>query len=488
MVMGAVWALCECSLLVSQQNHSDLSLKALDNALKRFYQKKGIFRAQKMSKSVKAKVDDLLATESHQLRKQKIHKIRAAMEALVYGAAIVSSTKRRKSQVHLNRARQAATTWSDADCQKAIERLEHEIHQMTPAKRELFDILFQRHERQLLQEVRNKATGPRSTFAKELALKTAATEDEAYRAANMTADKRLQFGLRLSDAETEATTWSLADTEHVTNQVEREIYGITLNEQKQFKTELSIRLIEFEAWWETIGIQALRKTIQQRVIHFGYPMMHLVSHISESIRRIDSGDNFTTDISERLYIAKVKEAYRSSNKVNYIRQMLKHNDWCTGLDYMEETLSYLALEGWNDVDSLKVLNPLSITDKWCSTHKAHVLHLQRIQDKPIIRRVSQQVYHLRETHVRGVCRSIKLTSLRDASEDFGIPNFGQLFRMQIDEDWGHELSGLMLRYDQNVLLDGILIKLQNGLLYYRQPFYNLTSVERLGLDCKVEYC
>jgi len=33
MVMGAVWALCEFSLLVSQQNHSDLSLTALDDAL-----------------------------------------------------------------------------------------------------------------------------------------------------------------------------------------------------------------------------------------------------------------------------------------------------------------------------------------------------------------------------------------------------------------------------------------------------------------------
>jgi len=34
MVMGAVRALCDCSLLVSQQNHSDLSLKALQDALK----------------------------------------------------------------------------------------------------------------------------------------------------------------------------------------------------------------------------------------------------------------------------------------------------------------------------------------------------------------------------------------------------------------------------------------------------------------------
>jgi len=73
MVMGAVWALCEFSVLVRQQNHWDLLLKALDYALKRFSQNKGIFRKQKMSKSGKAKVDDQFATESHQLRAQKIH-------------------------------------------------------------------------------------------------------------------------------------------------------------------------------------------------------------------------------------------------------------------------------------------------------------------------------------------------------------------------------------------------------------------------------
>jgi hypothetical protein len=35
-VMGAFWALCEFSLLVSQQNHSNLSLTALDDTLKKF--------------------------------------------------------------------------------------------------------------------------------------------------------------------------------------------------------------------------------------------------------------------------------------------------------------------------------------------------------------------------------------------------------------------------------------------------------------------
>jgi hypothetical protein len=121
--------------------------------------------------------------------------------------------------------------------------LERKLHQVTPAKRKLVNELFQRHKRQLLQKVGTKATSPRSNFAKELALKKTATEDEAYGAANMTADKQLQFRLYLSDAETDATTWNLADTERVTTQLEREIYGITSNKQKRFRKESSIGLI-----------------------------------------------------------------------------------------------------------------------------------------------------------------------------------------------------------------------------------------------------
>jgi len=180
-----------------------------------------------------------------------------------------------------------------------------------------------------------------------------------------------------------------------------------------------------------------------------------------------SSDNFTTDISERPHIATVKEAYQSSNKANYIRQMLKHNDQCTGLDYMGETLSHLALQGWYAIHSAKVFNLLSATDTRRCTHRAHLLHLQTIQEEPSILPVSQQVYHLRETHVRGVCRSLKLTSLRDASEDIRIPNFRQRFRARIEEDRGHEVSRLVVGYDQNVLLCSTFSKLQNPLLYYR---------------------
>jgi len=93
MVMGAVWALCEFPLLVSQPNHSDLSLTALDDALKRFHKKKGAFRQQKMSKSAKAKVDEQLATVSHQLREQQLHTICDVMEIPVYEPDMVTTTQ-----------------------------------------------------------------------------------------------------------------------------------------------------------------------------------------------------------------------------------------------------------------------------------------------------------------------------------------------------------------------------------------------------------
>jgi len=103
------------------------------------------------------------------------------------------------------------------------------------------------------------------------------------------------------------------------------------------------------------------------------------------------------------------------------------------------------------------------------------------------RPLSQQVHHLRETHVCGVCTSIKLTSLIHASVEFRLPNFGQLFRTQIEDHWGHEVSGTVLGYDQNGLLHSVFFQLQNGLLYCHQQFLCPISVECLGLDCKVEY-
>ena len=156
--------------------------------------------------------------------------------------------------MRLNRVRQAATIGSDADWQRAKEWLECEIHQVTPAEQKLFYKFFKHHEHQLLQEVKTKAIGPKIIFANKLAHMKTAAEQEVYGVANRTFDKEVKFQVRLSDAETEATTCSIADMNWVSNQLRRETYGITWHEQMWFKKKLSIRMIEFEARWNAIGV------------------------------------------------------------------------------------------------------------------------------------------------------------------------------------------------------------------------------------------
>jgi hypothetical protein len=118
--------------------------------------------------------------------------------------------------------------------------------------------------------------------------------------------------------------------------------------------------------------------------------MHHGSHISEWNWWLSSGDIFTIDNSEQLHIGNVTEAYGSTNKLNYIYQMIQHNDQCTGFDYREETLFQLALQGCQDIDSAKVFNLLCTTDKRRNTHWAHLFHVQHCQDEPSICPASQQ--------------------------------------------------------------------------------------------------
>jgi len=92
-------------------------------------------------------------------------------------------------------------------------------------------------------------------------------------------------------------------------------------------------------------------TMEQCVIHFRYPMMYPVSHIVESIQQMGSSEYNSNDVSELRQIAIMQEALRSSSKVNYFRLMLNHNDQCSSLDYMVQTPSYVALQGWYNIDS-----------------------------------------------------------------------------------------------------------------------------------------
>jgi hypothetical protein len=135
-----------------------------------------------------------------------------------------------------------------------------------------------------LQKVGTQATGPRQNFATELRIMNTSAENETYGVTNMAAGKGLQFYICQSNVETETTTWSFTYLEWVATQREREIYGITSTDQQQFNNEPYIRLIDFEAGWETTRLQALMETIEHLVLHFDFPIMHPLRQISESIQ------------------------------------------------------------------------------------------------------------------------------------------------------------------------------------------------------------
>jgi len=123
--------------------------------------------------------------------------------------------------------------------------------------------------------------------------------------------------------------------------------------------------------------------------------MRLVSHILESIRRMGSDNNSTTDISEWLHIGHVHEAYGSIDNVNYIQLMFKHDDRSTSLDNMKVALSYLALQGLYDSDSARIFNLLFTADKWQNTCRTYLLCWQHCQDTPFLCPVTKLVHYLR---------------------------------------------------------------------------------------------
>lgn len=55
--------------------------------------------------------------------------------------------------------------------------------------------------------------------------------------------------------------------------------------------------------------------------HFNIPKFHAMQHYVDAIRLLGSADGYNTEASERLHIDFTKDAYRASNRREYVRQM-----------------------------------------------------------------------------------------------------------------------------------------------------------------------
>jgi hypothetical protein len=89
-------------------------------------------------------------------------------------------------------------------------------------------------------------------------MKTAPDADDRG-AVHMTADQRVEFQVHISHTETEPSTWNVAHTDRSVSHLDGMIYTITLNEQKLFKKQLTIHLIDIAGWRHAINVQVFQK-------------------------------------------------------------------------------------------------------------------------------------------------------------------------------------------------------------------------------------
>ena len=268
-----------------------------------------------------------------------------------------------------------------------------------------------------------------------------------------------------------------------------------------------------ERGWAQARIDREYERLRAEVYHFQFPKMHLLSHISESIRRMGSPDNFSTDVSELLHVEMVKEAYRSTNRVNFEEQMLWYNDRYTGLAYMIQTLEYLALRGSFDSDTARTLQLSSRDEPLRSTR-----HARRRQAaagdasshsgdagshssdeanlgprprsvpryKPIAvpeARVRPGIGELlRQTVLAGRVQTIKPLSLERAATRFGINDFPAIFRQQIVAIWGPHLTERILGPDET-FAGNVRIGVYNSVANFYQPFQRPLEVQKRFLRC-----
>ncbi|KAI0342948.1 hypothetical protein BDW22DRAFT_1318377, partial [Trametopsis cervina] len=91
--------------------------------------------------------------------------------------------------------------------------------------------------------------------------------------------------------------------------------------------------------------------------HFNIPKYHMLEHYYELIVNLGSADGFNTEWSERLHIDYAKDAYRASNKKDYIIQMTR---WLSRQETIDRFSVYLE---WLNNGEYHALPTNTITDR-----------------------------------------------------------------------------------------------------------------------------
>jgi hypothetical protein len=131
-------------------------------------------------------------------------------------------------------------------------------------------------------------------------------------------------------------------------------------------------------------------------------------------------DDVSTEIPELLYISNVKEVYHASNWVNFMLQLLQNNDHYTAMDYMEQTLWWLALYRWYIEECAVVLNMMMGREKRPMPRCGGQKKILAGKSEPLIRPRTQPLWQFKLSTICTRSRSFKRISLGEAAETFNI--------------------------------------------------------------------
>jgi hypothetical protein len=468
-VMKTIRALIEFSLLASQRTHSDISLKYLDEALESFYKCKQIFTPQHATEARTRRLESDFQAQAAKLKEVAMEKIERELHREIYG---ITTGQRRTFEVHLKEEQLRATTWNAEERATTMVRLEAELYGASTDQLARFGQLFKEAQDRLELKLRPEASrGPTSKFARELERERHAIMTAVFGASKVTVAAKREFERRLLEAEKAATHWSEERQQEVARCLEIEVYGASHAAQAAFRHAMTEKRLKYDQEWDSRKGPNLRKQLTLQFYHFGKPKMHLLCHYREFITRMGAPDNFSTEISELLHISNVKEAYRASNGVNFMLQLLQHNDRYTAMDYMEHTLRWLALYGWYVEESAVVLNMMTGREKRQMTRCARQKRILAGESEPLIRPSTQPLRQFKLSTICARSRSFKRISLAEAAATFNIPTLPSLVRQHLHEIWGRDAVSVIWGYG-NEFKEDVTLQPHNKVAFYTPEFHN----------------
>jgi hypothetical protein len=481
-VMKTIRALSEFCLLTSQRTHSDISLKYLDTALNSFYKCKVVFTRQRATEASRKKVETAYETQAAAKKADFIEKITRSLQAEFYRT---TPRQRNVFQARLDTERQRTAVWDLQQKAQVVVQLEEELFGATGASRVVFHRLFNASKERLGSQLGPRSgRGPRSKFAKDLEHERWLIRAIAYGSLRVTDGARQEFEERLLQAEHAALEQSAKDLDEFSRRLELEVYGVDNACQRRFQQAMTVQRLKYDEEWEARKGPSLRKQLETEHFHFGLPKMHLLSHYREFIVQMGSPDNYTTDISERLHITNVKNPYRGSNRVDFLRQILLHNDRHTSIAYMEQTLKWLAMKGWHDADSAAVLNLMSPQDKRQMTRRARHRRILANQPDPSIQPASRPPLRFQGSQICAPSEHFRRMSLAAAAGVLKISNLPSLVEEYLNQLWGREVVSLIWGPD-DLFQEALLVTVHNKVASFAMDFHVPEDVNKVRLDCTI---